>query len=104
MRLEETLIRFYNALKRRGYAQAKHTLCLTNVPRKSIASSVCRAINKAPAVILQRCKMQVSFDSEEGLDFSGPLREMFYLVASDTFDPYRGYFQYASDSQYSAWV
>ena len=89
--LEEKITKFYEELEKRGYAGSRQQLCLTNVPRVNIAKSVCRAINKAPAHILQKCKMKVTFDSEEGLDFSGPLREMFYLVSKETFDPYRGY-------------
>ena len=102
--LEEKITKFYEELEKRGYAGSRQQLCLTNVPRVNIAKSVCRAINKAPAHILQKCKMKVTFDSEEGLDFSGPLREMFYLVSKETFDPYRGYFKYASDNQYTVAV
>jgi len=97
--LEKKQMKFYEELKSRKYAQAKFKLCLTNVPRKFIANAVRGAINKAPPVVLQRCKMQVSFENEEGIDFTGPLREMFHLVSKETFDPYKGLFEYASDNQ-----
>ena len=95
---------FYTKLKELGYAQSNLKLCLQNVPRKNIANAVRGAINKAKPVILQKCKMQIQFENEEGLDFSGPLREMFHLVSKETFDPYKELFEYCSDSQYTVQV
>ena len=102
--LQNKQANFYKKLKELKYGQSKMKLCLQNVPRKHIANAVKGAIIKAKPVVLQRCKMQIQFEGEEGIDFSGPLREMFYLVSKETFDPYKELFEYASDNQYTVQV
>lgn len=43
----------------------------------------------------------VIFDGEEGLDFGGVSKEMFYLLSRELFNPYYGLFEYSANDTYS---
>lgn len=53
---------------------------------------------------LQKCKLYVSFDREEGLDYGGPSREFFFLLSRELFNPYYGLFEYSANDTYTVQV
>ncbi|KAK1797666.1 hypothetical protein P4O66_008037, partial [Electrophorus voltai] len=53
---------------------------------------------------LQRSKLYVSFVGEEGLDYSGPSREFFFLVSQELFNPYYGLFEYSANDTYTVQI
>jgi len=53
---------------------------------------------------LQKCKLYVTFDREEGLDYGGPSREFFYLLSRELFNPYYGLFEYSANDTYTVQV
>ncbi|KAJ3584158.1 hypothetical protein NHX12_014654, partial [Muraenolepis orangiensis] len=53
---------------------------------------------------LQRSKLYVSFMGEEGLDYSGPSREFFFLVSRELFNPYYGLFEYSANDTYTVQI
>uniref|UniRef100_A0A3B4H8A7 HECT-type E3 ubiquitin transferase n=1 Tax=Pundamilia nyererei TaxID=303518 RepID=A0A3B4H8A7_9CICH len=53
---------------------------------------------------LQRSKLYVSFVGEEGLDYSGPSREFFFLVSRELFNPYYGLFEYSANDTYTVQI
>lgn len=50
---------------------------------------------------LQKCKLYVQFDHEEGLDYGGPSREFFFLLSRELFNPYYGLFEYSANDTYT---
>lgn len=53
---------------------------------------------------LQKSKLQVFFDREEGLDYGGPSREFFFLLSRELFNPYYGLFEYSANDTYTVQV
>uniref|UniRef100_A0A3B3YCZ2 HECT-type E3 ubiquitin transferase n=1 Tax=Poecilia mexicana TaxID=48701 RepID=A0A3B3YCZ2_9TELE len=53
---------------------------------------------------LQRSKLYVSFVGEDGLDYSGPSREFFFLVSRELFNPYYGLFEYSANDTYTVQI
>uniref|UniRef100_A0A8C5FTC1 HECT-type E3 ubiquitin transferase n=1 Tax=Gadus morhua TaxID=8049 RepID=A0A8C5FTC1_GADMO len=53
---------------------------------------------------LQRSKLYVGFVGEEGLDYSGPSREFFFLVSRELFNPYYGLFEYSANDTYTVQI
>lgn len=53
---------------------------------------------------LQRQKLQITFRGEEGLDYSGPSREFFYLVSHHLFNPYYNWFEYSDADDYTVQI
>uniref|UniRef100_A0A8C1CKQ0 HECT-type E3 ubiquitin transferase n=1 Tax=Cyprinus carpio carpio TaxID=630221 RepID=A0A8C1CKQ0_CYPCA len=53
---------------------------------------------------LQRSRLYVSFVGEEGLDYSGPSREFFFLVSRELFNPYYGLFEYSANDTYTVQI
>lgn len=65
------------------------------------------AFNKVMAASkkeLQKSKLYVSFDREEGLDYGGPSREFFFLLSRELFNPYYGLFEYSANDTYTVQV
>uniref|UniRef100_A0A665VPD5 HECT-type E3 ubiquitin transferase n=1 Tax=Echeneis naucrates TaxID=173247 RepID=A0A665VPD5_ECHNA len=53
---------------------------------------------------LQRNKLYVTFLGEEGLDYSGPSREFFFLLSQELFNPYYGLFEYSANDTYTVQI
>lgn len=53
---------------------------------------------------LQKCKLYIQFDHEEGLDYGGPSREFFFLLSRELFNPYYGLFEYSANDTYTVQV
>nr|CDJ89241.1 HECT domain containing protein [Haemonchus contortus] len=55
-------------------------------------------------VTLRRARLSIAFDDEEGLDYGGPSRELFYLLSRELFHPYYGLFEYSAPDQYTVQI
>ncbi|CAJ0967957.1 unnamed protein product, partial [Ranitomeya imitator] len=53
---------------------------------------------------LQRNKLYITFVGEEGLDYSGPSREFFFLLSQELFNPYYGLFEYSANDTYTVQI
>lgn len=53
---------------------------------------------------LQRGRLAVLWDTEEGLDYGGPSREFFFLLSRELFNPYYGLFEYSANDTYTVQV
>lgn len=53
---------------------------------------------------LQKGKLCVLWDGEEGLDYGGPSREFFFLLSRELFNPYYGLFEYSANDTYTVHV
>ncbi|KAF8357395.1 hypothetical protein PRIPAC_92390 [Pristionchus pacificus] len=49
---------------------------------------------------LRRAKLTIAFDDEDGLDYGGPSRELFFLLSRELFNPYYGLFEYTAPDRY----
>lgn len=53
---------------------------------------------------LQKGKLCIVWDNEEGLDYGGPSREFFFLLSRELFNPYYGLFEYSANDTYTVQV
>lgn len=53
---------------------------------------------------LQRGRLAVLWDTEEGLDYGGPSREFFFLLSRQVFSPYYALFEYSAVNSYSVQI
>ncbi|KTG45154.1 hypothetical protein cypCar_00017714, partial [Cyprinus carpio] len=53
---------------------------------------------------LQRNKLYITFVGEEGLDYSGPSREFYFLLSQELFNPYYGLFEYSANDTYTVQI
>ncbi|KAF2983988.1 hypothetical protein EK904_005347 [Melospiza melodia maxima] len=125
---EAKLRNFYRKLEAKGYGQGpgKIKCCLppaSQAPARPhdqifISTSLCRLIIRRDHLLegtfnqvmaysrkeLQRNKLYVTFVGEEGLDYSGPSREFFFLLSQELFNPYYGLFEYSANDTYTVQI
>uniref|UniRef100_A0A914V346 HECT-type E3 ubiquitin transferase n=1 Tax=Plectus sambesii TaxID=2011161 RepID=A0A914V346_9BILA len=92
---EKKLSNFYETLRSRGYAQGPGKIKLT-LRRKHLLTDAFEQVSAAHKRDLQRNRICIAFDDEDGLDYGGPSREFFFLLSRDLFNPYYGLFEYSA--------
>ncbi|XP_028281525.1 E3 ubiquitin-protein ligase HECW2 isoform X2 [Parambassis ranga] len=100
---EAKLRNFYRKLETKGYGQGPGKLKLI-VRRDHLLEDAFNQIMCYSRKDLQRSKLYVSFVGEEGLDYSGPSREFFFLVSRELFNPYYGLFEYSANDTYTVQI
>uniref|UniRef100_A0A1B0GBL1 HECT-type E3 ubiquitin transferase n=1 Tax=Glossina morsitans morsitans TaxID=37546 RepID=A0A1B0GBL1_GLOMM len=100
---EAKLRSFYRKLESKGYGQGPHKLKL-QIRRTHLLEDAFRRIMSANKKDLQRGRLAVLWDSEEGLDYGGPSREFFFLLSRELFNPYYGLFEYSANDTYTVQV
>ncbi|XP_038128816.1 E3 ubiquitin-protein ligase HECW2-like, partial [Cyprinodon tularosa] len=100
---EAKLRNFYRKLETKGYGQGPGKLKLS-IRRDHILEDAFNQIMCYSRKDLQRSKFYVSFAGEEGLDYSGPSREFFFLVSRELFNPYYGLFEYSANDTYTVQI
>ncbi|XP_059617829.1 E3 ubiquitin-protein ligase HECW2 isoform X1 [Phlebotomus argentipes] len=100
---EAKLRAFYRKLESKGYGQGPHKLKL-HIRRSNLLEDAFRRIMSANKKDLQRGRLAVLFDTEEGLDYGGPSREFFFLLSRELFNPYYGLFEYSANDTYTVQV
>ncbi|XP_056156982.1 E3 ubiquitin-protein ligase HECW2-like isoform X2 [Lampris incognitus] len=100
---EAKLRNFYRKLETKGYGQGPGKLKLI-IRRDRLLEDAFNQIMCYSRKDLQRSKLYVSFIGEEGLDYSGPSREFFFLVSRELFNPYYGLFEYSANDTYTVQI
>lgn len=100
---EAKLRNFYRKLESKGYGQGPGKLKL-HIRREHILEDAFSKIMAASKKDLQKCKLYITFDREEGLDYGGPSREFFFLLSRELFNPYYGLFEYSANDTYTVQV
>ncbi|XP_061692905.1 E3 ubiquitin-protein ligase HECW2 isoform X2 [Syngnathoides biaculeatus] len=100
---EAKLRNFYRKLETKGYGQGPGKLKLL-IRRDHLLEDAFNQITCYSRKDLQRSKLYVSFVGEEGLDYSGPSREFFFLVSRELFNPYYGLFEYSANDTYTVQI
>ncbi|XP_075237322.1 hecw ubiquitin protein ligase isoform X2 [Lycorma delicatula] len=100
---EAKLRNFYRKLESKGYGQGPGKLKL-NIRRENLLEDAFNKIMGASKKDLQKCKLYIQFDHEEGLDYGGPSREFFFLLSRELFNPYYGLFEYSANDTYTVQV
>ncbi|XP_075385285.1 E3 ubiquitin-protein ligase HECW2 isoform X2 [Tenrec ecaudatus] len=100
---EAKLRNFYRKLETKGYGQGPGKLKLI-IRRDHLLEDAFNQIMGCSRKDLQRNKLHVTFVGEEGLDYSGPSREFFFLVSRELFNPYYGLFEYSANDTYTVQI
>ncbi|XP_078260259.1 E3 ubiquitin-protein ligase HECW2-like isoform X2 [Rhinoraja longicauda] len=100
---EAKLRNFYRKLETKGYGQGPGKLKLI-IRRAHLLEDAFNQIMGCSRKDLQRNKLYVTFVGEEGLDYSGPSREFFFLVSRELFNPYYGLFEYSANDTYTVQI
>ncbi|EYC44421.1 hypothetical protein Y032_0462g1901 [Ancylostoma ceylanicum] len=101
--LEEKLNHFYASLHRSGYGKGPQKIKF-RFSRSNLLNDAFEQILAADPVALRRARLSIAFDDEEGLDYGGPSRELFYLLSRELFHPYYGLFEYSAPDQYTVQI
>uniref|UniRef100_H3AL05 HECT-type E3 ubiquitin transferase n=1 Tax=Latimeria chalumnae TaxID=7897 RepID=H3AL05_LATCH len=100
---EAKLRNFYRKLESKGYGQGPGKLKLI-IRRDHLLEDAFNQVMGYSRKDLQRNKLYVTFVGEEGLDYSGPSREFFFLVSRELFNPYYGLFEYSANDTYTVQI
>uniref|UniRef100_A0A8C6U8V4 HECT-type E3 ubiquitin transferase n=1 Tax=Neogobius melanostomus TaxID=47308 RepID=A0A8C6U8V4_9GOBI len=100
---EAKLRNFYRKLEAKGYGQGPGKIKLL-VRREHLLEGTFNQIMAYSRKELQRSKLYVTFHGEEGLDYSGPSREFFFLLSQELFNPYYGLFEYSANDTYTVQI
>lgn len=100
---EAKLRTFYRKLESKGFGQGPGKLKL-HIRRDNLLEDAFTRIMAASKKDLQKSKLVVIFDHEEGLDYGGPSREFFFHLSRELFNPYYGLFEYSANDTYTVQV
>ncbi|XP_014211450.1 E3 ubiquitin-protein ligase HECW2 isoform X2 [Copidosoma floridanum] len=100
---EAKLRTFYRKLESKGYGQGPGKLKL-HIRREHLLEDAFTHIMAVSKKDLQKGKLVVIFDREEGLDYGGPSREFFFHLSRELFNPYYGLFEYSANDTYTVQV
>ncbi|XP_035981077.1 E3 ubiquitin-protein ligase HECW1 isoform X1 [Fundulus heteroclitus] len=100
---EAKLRNFYRKLEAKGYGQGPGKIKLL-IRREHLLEGTFNQVMTYSRKELQRNKLYVTFLGEEGLDYSGPSREFFFLLSQELFNPYYGLFEYSANDTYTVQI
>ncbi|XP_051553164.1 E3 ubiquitin-protein ligase HECW1-like isoform X1 [Myxocyprinus asiaticus] len=100
---EAKLRNFYRKLEAKGYGQGPGKIKLI-VRRDHLLEGTFNQVMMYSRKELQRNKLYITFVGEEGLDYSGPSREFFFLLSQELFNPYYGLFEYSANDTYTVQI
>ncbi|XP_043960514.1 E3 ubiquitin-protein ligase HECW1 isoform X2 [Gambusia affinis] len=100
---EAKLRNFYRKLEGKGYGQGPGKIKLL-IRREHLLEGTFNQAMAYSRKELQRNKLYVTFLGEEGLDYSGPSREFFFLLSQELFNPYYGLFEYSANDTYTVQI
>lgn len=83
---------------------SKPPICRLHIRREHLLEDAFRRIMSCGKKELQKGKLCVLWDGEEGLDYGGPSREFFFLLSRELFNPYYGLFEYSANDTYTVHV
>ncbi|XP_043078880.1 E3 ubiquitin-protein ligase HECW1-like [Puntigrus tetrazona] len=100
---EAKLRNFYRKLEAKGYGQGPGKIKLI-IRREHLLEGTFNQVMVYSRKELQRNKLYITFVGEEGLDYSGPSREFFFLLSQELFNPYYGLFEYSANDTYTVQI
>ncbi|KAG9355977.1 hypothetical protein JZ751_000821 [Albula glossodonta] len=100
---EAKLRNFYRKLEAKGYGQGPGKIKLI-ISRDHLLEGTFNQAMAYSRKELQRNKLYITFIGEEGLDYSGPSREFFFLLSQELFNPYYGLFEYSANDTYTVQI
>ncbi|KAM8765421.1 E3 ubiquitin-protein ligase HECW1 [Rhynchonycteris naso] len=100
---EAKLRNFYRKLETKGFGQGPGKIKLI-IRRDHLLEGTFNQVMAYSRKELQRNKLYVTFVGEEGLDYSGPSREFFFLLSQELFNPYYGLFEYSANDTYTVQI
>uniref|UniRef100_A0A3Q3SXG7 HECT-type E3 ubiquitin transferase n=1 Tax=Mastacembelus armatus TaxID=205130 RepID=A0A3Q3SXG7_9TELE len=100
---EAKLRNFYRKLETKGYGQGPGKIKLL-IRREHLLEGTFNQVMAYSRKELQRNKLYITFLGEEGLDYSGPSREFFFLLSQELFNPYYGLFEYSANDTYTVQI
>uniref|UniRef100_A0A3Q3J4J4 HECT-type E3 ubiquitin transferase n=1 Tax=Monopterus albus TaxID=43700 RepID=A0A3Q3J4J4_MONAL len=100
---EAKLRNFYRKLETKGYGQGPGKTKLL-IRREHLLEGTFNQVMAYSRKELQRNKLYITFLGEEGLDYSGPSREFFFLLSQELFNPYYGLFEYSANDTYTVQI
>ncbi|XP_073534314.1 E3 ubiquitin-protein ligase HECW1 isoform X3 [Phyllobates terribilis] len=100
---EAKLRNFYRKLEAKGYGQGPGKIKLI-IRRDHLLEGTFNQVMAYSRKELQRNKLYIAFVGEEGLDYSGPSREFFFLLSQELFNPYYGLFEYSANDTYTVQI
>lgn len=80
------------------------SLARLHIRRSHLLEDAYNRIMSANKKDLQRGRLAVLWDTEEGLDYGGPSREFFFLLSRQVFSPYYALFEYSAVNSYSVQI
>ncbi|XP_073406131.1 E3 ubiquitin-protein ligase HECW1 isoform X4 [Dendrobates tinctorius] len=100
---EAKLRNFYRKLEAKGYGLGPGKIKLI-IRRDHLLEGTFNQVMAYSRKELQRNKLYITFVGEEGLDYSGPSREFFFLLSQELFNPYYGLFEYSANDTYTVQI
>nr|XP_014594467.2 E3 ubiquitin-protein ligase HECW1 isoform X1 [Equus caballus] len=100
---EAKLRNFYRKLEAKGFGQGPGKIKLI-IRRDHLLEGTFNQVMAYSRKELQRSKLYITFVGEEGLDYSGPSREFFFLLSQELFNPYYGLFEYSANDTYTVQI
>ncbi|CAF0994363.1 unnamed protein product [Didymodactylos carnosus] len=98
---QQKLRTFYKKLESKGYGQGPTKTKVVINRNDLLSDAFNKFMNQLNKKDLQRNKLFITFQNEEGLDYGGPSREFFLLMSRQFFNPYYGFFEYSASDQYT---
>ncbi|CAF4316485.1 unnamed protein product, partial [Didymodactylos carnosus] len=98
---QQKLRTFYKKLESKGYGQGPTKTKVVINRNDLLIDAFNKFMNQLNKKDLQRNKLFITFQNEEGLDYGGPSREFFLLMSRQFFNPYYGFFEYSASDQYT---
>uniref|UniRef100_A0A915BKB0 E3 ubiquitin-protein ligase n=1 Tax=Parascaris univalens TaxID=6257 RepID=A0A915BKB0_PARUN len=100
---DDKLEHFYASLQSNGYAQGPNKIRF-RLRRCHLLNDAYNQILAADPLLLRKARISVTFDEEDGLDYGGPSRELFFLLSRELFNPYYGLFEYSANDTYTVQI
>ncbi|KHN79903.1 E3 ubiquitin-protein ligase HECW2 [Toxocara canis] len=100
---DDKLENFYASLQRSGYGQGPSKIRF-RLRRSHLLNDAYDQMLAADPMMLRKARISVTFDEEEGLDYGGPSRELFFLLSRELFNPYYGLFEYSANDTYTVQI
>lgn len=101
---EQKLRNFYRKLVQKGYGAGPSKLKLSIRRDHLLEDAFTKIMSITSKKDLQKSRLYISFNGEEGLDYGGPSREFFFLLSRELFNPYYGLFEYSANDTYTVQV
>ena len=95
--------KFWSELQDKGYDHSWDTLTLC-LNRDSFLTTAFSELMRQPALNLRRRHIRVTFDSEDGIDEGGLIKEFFFYLSHELFTPAYGLFEYSADGSYNVQI